>query len=181
MGKEFKKIFKVFFVWQDEAEEKWLNEMASKGWLLERYVFCYYIFYKSQPKEYIYKLDYKRIKYGEDNEYLQLFRDAGWEYVDNFMNWHYFRSEKDKSSLPDIYSDNDSKIHKYKRVLRLLLPITLINIMNLLNMILNSTFKGLKSIWGTRGLIMLVVLLMVYGDIKVISKIRKLEEDKSKL
>ncbi|WP_461207531.1 DUF2812 domain-containing protein [Clostridium sp. DL1XJH146] len=181
MEKEIKKIFKVIFVWQDDKEEEWLNEMARKGWLLEKYTFCVYTFYKSEPKEYIYKLDYKRIKYPKDDEYLKLFRDSGWEYVDNYMNWHYFRSEKGKSLLPDIYSDYNSKIEKYKRVLGLLLPITFFNIFNLFNMTLNESVYELKTRCGIIGLVSLVVLLMIYGDIKVFLKIWKLKKGKINL
>ena len=32
--KEKKTVFKLFFVWDFEKEEHWLNEMAQEGWVL---------------------------------------------------------------------------------------------------------------------------------------------------
>ena len=32
--KEKKTVFKLFFVWDFEKEERWLNEMAQEGWVL---------------------------------------------------------------------------------------------------------------------------------------------------
>jgi hypothetical protein len=33
---EDKTVLKVFFVWQDEDEERWLEEMSRRGWHLAR-------------------------------------------------------------------------------------------------------------------------------------------------
>ena len=33
--KEKKTVFKLFFVWDFEKEERWLNEMAQEGWVLD--------------------------------------------------------------------------------------------------------------------------------------------------
>lgn len=32
--REKKTVFKLFFVWDFEKEERWLNEMAQEGWVL---------------------------------------------------------------------------------------------------------------------------------------------------
>lgn len=32
--REKKTVFKLFFVWDFEKEERWLNEMAQEGWAL---------------------------------------------------------------------------------------------------------------------------------------------------
>lgn len=175
MIKKFKKVVKVFFVWQDDKEEIWLREMAQKGWILESYTFLIYNFYKSETKDYIYKIDYKSIKNSDMDEYLQIFEDAGWEHVTRCLNWHYFRSEADKFLLPDIYSDTNSKIEKYKRVLWLIMPLTIFNISNLLNMI-NSNRS-----WGIRSLLIAAVALLILADIKVILKIKKLKDSSSNL
>lgn len=33
--REKKTVFKLFFVWDFEKEERWLNEMAQEGWVLD--------------------------------------------------------------------------------------------------------------------------------------------------
>lgn len=37
--REKKTVFKLFFVWDFEKEERWLNEMAQEGWVLTIPVF----------------------------------------------------------------------------------------------------------------------------------------------
>jgi len=33
---EIKKVFRWFWVWDFEKEERWLNEMAAQGWALKK-------------------------------------------------------------------------------------------------------------------------------------------------
>lgn len=40
--KEKKTVFKLFFVWDFEKEERWLNEMAQEGWVLDNTGFSFY-------------------------------------------------------------------------------------------------------------------------------------------
>ena len=47
-----KKVFKIFAEWQFEKEEKWLNEMADKGWKLVEVGFGTYTFESCEPSEY---------------------------------------------------------------------------------------------------------------------------------
>ena len=39
-------VYKVFFLWDFEKEEKWLNEMAAKGLMLTDVGFCRYVLKK---------------------------------------------------------------------------------------------------------------------------------------
>lgn len=58
------------------------------------------------------------------SEYLRLCHDAGWERVFEFAGWQYFRTAS--SDAPEIYTDNASRIEKYRRqlVISLFLAIT---------------------------------------------------------
>ena len=51
--KEKKTVFKLFFVWDFEKEERWLNEMAQEGWVLDNTGFSFYTFVRCEPGEYI--------------------------------------------------------------------------------------------------------------------------------
>jgi hypothetical protein len=31
-----KKVYKLFFVWEYDKEEKWLNKMSAEGWQLRK-------------------------------------------------------------------------------------------------------------------------------------------------
>ena len=55
--KEKKTVFKLFFVWDFEKEERWLNEMAQEGWALKKASFCTFVFEKTEPGEYIIRVE----------------------------------------------------------------------------------------------------------------------------
>ena len=108
--------FKYNFIWEDDKEEGWLNDMARQGLHLVRAnVLGLYTFAKGAPAEVSYRLDY-RLGGNRDANYFQLFKDAGWDHVISVNGWEYWRKAGAGS---DIFTDNASKIHKYQRVLKL--------------------------------------------------------------
>jgi hypothetical protein len=89
MQTETRRIFRWFWPWQDEQEEAWLSNLAGqRGLHLASiappgiYTFCV-----GEPRPMIYQLDYQYLKGQDRPTYLQLFRDAGWEYVGQMCNW----------------------------------------------------------------------------------------------
>jgi hypothetical protein len=52
--------------------------------------------------------------------YLQLFKDAGWEHIGEMGGWQYFRTAGSGNAIPEIYTDKDSKAQKYQRVITIL-------------------------------------------------------------
>ena len=118
-----KKVFKLFWAWQDEKENAWLERMGTEGWKLVGYHSGFYTFIQTEPKQYIYTSDYKSNGRKDIEEYIALFEDAGWEHAAEFLNWHYFRTEAEKARIPDIYSDAESKAEKFKGVLSVVLSI----------------------------------------------------------
>ena len=114
-----KKIIKLFFAWQDEKEQAWLEQMAAHGWILDEINFILYTFGKAEPQHMQYCLDYQEMKQSDLQEYLGLFADAGWKYKGRLNNWFYFASKGPETR--EIYTDTHSKVEKYKRVLRTML------------------------------------------------------------
>lgn len=54
------------------------------------------------------------------NEYIQMFRDCGWEYLQNYVGYSYFRkpaSEMDGTE-EEIFCDDASRLDMMKRVFR---------------------------------------------------------------
>jgi hypothetical protein len=119
---------KWFWAWQDDAEEVWLQDMSRQGWhLVKPSPLGVYDFVRGEPKECVYRLDFQRGSRGRD-EYRQLFADAGWEHVGEMAGWQYFRKEVRPGEKAEIFTDNESKIAKYRRLLgymALFLPIWL--------------------------------------------------------
>jgi hypothetical protein len=110
--------FRWFWTWQDEKEESWLGEMSSRGYHLSVVSFPgFYKFNGGQPRSYIYRLDYQPYFKKDRDDYLQIFTDAGWEHIGEMNAWQYFRKEAVPGEQPEIFTDNESKINKYKRLL----------------------------------------------------------------
>jgi hypothetical protein len=111
--------FKVFPAWRDDKEEAWLRGMAQKGFHLTQPLFpCVYTFVRGAPADIAYRLDYvPRVSGDEFEVYLQVFRDADWEYLGQMAGWQYFRKPVRAGEVPEIFTDSESKIRKYRRLL----------------------------------------------------------------
>ncbi|MDF2845533.1 MAG: hypothetical protein K0R00_3959 [Herbinix sp.] len=118
-------IRKTFLPHQYEKEELYLSKMAKEGWVFVKFqagLPTKYEFIQSEPIDYIYQLDYVKEKENTDS-YHQLFADAGWEEVyasDGIYNgkWYYFRRLRNDDKHTAIFTDNESKIHLYTKLLK---------------------------------------------------------------
>jgi hypothetical protein len=106
---------KFFWSWQDEQEEAWLHEMSLRGLHLVKLQGGAYHFEQSEPQHAVYRLDY-RDSSANRQDYEQLFADAGWHYIGSMGGWEYFRKAAAPGSMPEIYTDADSKVQKYRRL-----------------------------------------------------------------
>ena len=118
---EEKSVWRCFFAWNDWKEEEWLGRMAAEGWHLLRVSPFLYRFRKGKPADLVFRLDYRSGFREDREEYLSLFRDAGWEHRGEMGGWQYFSTPRGSGKLPpEIYSDNPSRATKYKRLLLLI-------------------------------------------------------------
>jgi len=117
---------KWFWPWQDEEEEVWLREMSQQGWHLSDVGLPgVYIFESGEPKDFVYRLDYPGSDKMDKGDYLQLFMDTNWEFIEERTGWYYFRQPAQSDQELEIYTDADSKISKYQRLLAYALIILL--------------------------------------------------------
>ena len=103
-------IRKLFFVWDYDKEEQWLNEMAAKGLALVSVGFCKYEFEDCVPGEYrvcLQLLD-KLPKHPEMQKYIEFMEETGAEHVGSFTRWVYFRKKASEGDF-QLYSDYASK------------------------------------------------------------------------
>ena len=110
--------FKIY--WDFDKEEKNLNEMASKGYLLKSYsALGIYRFTESTPQKLNYKLDYKVFKSRRDFEdYKALFEDAGWVHVSGTKTSgnQYFLPKDATNVSAEIFSTRESAALRYKKL-----------------------------------------------------------------
>ncbi|NLM97320.1 MAG: DUF2812 domain-containing protein [Halanaerobiaceae bacterium] len=104
MSSKIKRVLKPTPAWEEEKEEKWLREMSKEGWHLKKCTLGLYTFERAEPADYIYKYDYTGCMNIDKEEYLSIFRDAGWEHVTENAGWHCFRAKADNCRYPDLYT-----------------------------------------------------------------------------
>lgn len=119
--KDIKTEFRFFTIFQWKEEEKYLREQHKNGWEFISFTFIgFYHFKKCEPADVVYQLDYNPESVTNKDEYLQMFRDCGWEYLQNAFGYSYFRkpvAEMDGSE-EEIFCDDDSRLDMMKRVFK---------------------------------------------------------------
>lgn len=114
-------IHKIFWIWQLEKEQAWINEMASHGYSLEHAGRLTFEFDETEPGKYIYKEIFLK-GWGESVENIKYFRfleEMGIKVV-CYINypgtcWVYTRAlREDYPNGIELFSDIDSKINGMK-------------------------------------------------------------------
>ncbi|MDP4178511.1 MAG: DUF2812 domain-containing protein [Bacillota bacterium] len=106
-----------FFIDYDK-EEKWLNEMAKRGYELKNAYNGLYEFHFGKPEDAIIRIDYRNFKSQVDfNDYCALFEDSGWKHeAGSKRSGNQYFKKIDQNGNDDIFSDTASRAGKYKRV-----------------------------------------------------------------
>ena len=164
--RETRKIWKLFFVWEFEKEEAWLNEMAMNGWVLIKIGFCNYTFMRCEPGEYTVRMEMR----GHDEAYLEFMEETGAEYIGRLLQWHYYRKKTELGSF-DLFSDIDSRIAQLNRIGKMLWLICLANLI-----------IGLTNTWNTSAHLgwvnLLCATLLCYALGRIHGKKEALEHDR---
>ena len=81
-----KKALKFFSIFEYEKEQDYLRNMHKSGW---KFVcisgFCVYHFEKCEPEDVIYQLDYNQEGIAHKDQYIKMFEDCGWEYLQDYV------------------------------------------------------------------------------------------------
>lgn len=117
-----KVIHRVFWIWDFEKEEHWLNEMAAKGLCLISAGFCRYEFVETLPGEYGVRMQLLEhfCSHPESERYIAFLEETGAEHVGCCKKWAYFRK---KAALGDfeLLSDRPSRLRQLRRIERMLI------------------------------------------------------------
>lgn len=116
---ETKIKLRFFTIPQWEQEAQWLRSMHKKGWKLQRITLpCWYRFERCTPEDVIYQLDFNPEGIEQKEEYVQMFQDCGWEYIQDMAGYSYFHKPVSEMSDADeeIFCDEDSRLDMMKRV-----------------------------------------------------------------
>ncbi|MFZ2538968.1 MAG: DUF2812 domain-containing protein [Oscillospiraceae bacterium] len=165
-----------------EKEEKWLNEMSAKGMALTDYSWCRYVFEDAPNNEFTYRLELLENfpSHAQSIAYLKFLEENDVKFVASYMRWIYLRKKSADGEF-DIYSDIDSKIKHYKRILTLWYPIMLLEFVIGFNNLSIGTlhFGELNYVNVFLGGLCVAFGIFILGiSIPINKKIKKLKKEK---
>jgi hypothetical protein len=144
--------------------------MARQGLHLQsvRCLRMIFVFQRGEPADVTYRIDFQLSR--TDPSYIQLFNDAGWEHVDQMLGWQYWRAPTAEGRGPEIFTDVESQIKKYQRLL-VLFALSWLPMLFLLPG--NKTYKN-----ETTAVILLlgVAAITLYAVVRLLLRIRKLRQ-----
>lgn len=115
-----KKEMKWFTIMEHEKEQEYLREMHRHGWkfLLVTGLGVYH-FEECEPEDVVYQLDYNQEGLAHKQEYIQMFEDCGWEYLQEFFGYSYFRKPAAQMKGDEgIFCDDSSRLEMMQRVFK---------------------------------------------------------------
>lgn len=173
------KRWKVFWAWQDQKEATWLRDMSKEGLHLAHVAPFLYTFQKGEKQNYQYEIDYTINTKKDISHYLEVFTDAGWELAAKMSGYYYFRIATENGSEMGIFSDNTSKIKKYRTTLLVLAAVSF----PLWFFLITGRYEELISHSGIVGIIykaasIVIIPLAVLYSITFIKLIKKINDQK---
>lgn len=165
--KDTKTEIRYFTIAQYEKEQRYLQEKHREGWKLSEVTFPgIYHFEKCEPEEMIYQLDYNKEGLEHKEEYIQRFRDCGWEYFTSFAGYSYFRGPAaNLKNSQSIFCDDASRLEMMKRIFRgRMLPLMIIFCCLIVPQLFSQFTMGGP---GSPLFIIFVVLFILYAVIFV--------------
>ncbi len=173
-----KKVFKIFAEWQFEEEEKWLNEMADKGWKLVEVGFGTFTFEPCEPGEYTIRTQILEQSYKDkkSRDYISFIEETGAEFAGGFWVAVYFRKKRSEGEF-ELFSDNTSRIKHMNTIMTMLIAVAAANLISgVMNLALGG-LTGLAMNWIMGLICMFFVIMLGGGAYKLYKKKKKLMAD----
>lgn len=179
-----KVVYKWFWAWDFEKEEKWLNDMCKKGLKLSEVGLCRYAFEECEAGEYQYKLEMleNAVTTKKSKEYISFLKDTKIEYVGSVFRWAYLRKKTSQGQF-ELFSNIDSQITHLNRILSLFLAFlgmeVAIGSRDIVNF-LETIKKRNASIDMSISSLVFVVIYMLFGIgiYKILRKRKKLKNER---
>ena len=162
---QVKKQFKWFTIFEYEKEQDYLREMHKSGWKFIKVTgLGMYHFEKCIPQDVVYQLDYNKDGLAHKDEYLKMFDDCGWEYIQDFFGYSYFRKAVGEDSVAEeIFCDEESRFQMMQRVLKgRMLPLLVIFLAVLLPQFIINLFSYHNYFVATFIGVILVMYISIF-------------------
>ena len=118
-----------------------------------------YHFEKCEPQDVIYQLDYNKEGLEHKEEYVKMFEDCGWEYLQDFVGYSYFRKPASETSgAEEIFCDDSSRLQMMDRVFKgRVLPLVILFSCVLIPCLIREVYVGEYA-----NIVLLAAVIIVY-------------------
>lgn len=172
------KIFKLWWAWDYEQIEDWLERMEAGGLRLveTRFDGIYFCFEKCIPTKSRYCIDYQNKL---TPEYMAIINDDGWKLYQIGFGWYILRKEY-QEERPDLYTDFEGLISRNKSLLTVIIVLLCTEFIAIGGMIWdtykfpNSTKLAVTCIFGS-----LIIAFFVFCITNLAMQISKFGNTKS--
>ena len=170
--------------YEPEREEAWLEDVSSYGYHLVKpgSYWRRFLFEECAPGEYIHRVVMLKNKpeSSESKQYIEFVEETGAEYVGSRRNLAYF---KKPAAMGDfvLFSDIDSQVDHLNRSIRMNRHVlALFSILFFICIIPTVFFLSDRFImWQCSFFLLLVTVFLLYGNIKLSSRKRKMEVERT--
>lgn len=170
--KEIKTAWHWWWGWNTEKVENWLEEMEKKGWNLVKVDFAQikFSFKKGKSRKMRFCFDFPN--YVDDN-YFEIFKEDGWELMDNKMGPWFIWRKPYENKRPSIYTDTKSLIEKNNRQIRTVIFGVFVTLF-IISILLIGNFDGTKLI---TTLLILSIVFYIYIIAQLYQNNKKLKQN----
>ena len=169
-------IYRLFF--DKDKEAKWLNEMSDKGWEMKSFFAGVFTFDECEKGKYKYQIDLCDKGLAVSKDYREFMEDAGIEIVQTWGFWVILRKLAKDGDF-QLYSDIDSQIEHYKKVLLIFKCISALYMLIMIYEIYAAATLNSPAAWGAAFCVMAFAVLMINVVVRTKNCIYELNERKS--
>ena len=165
-----KREIKFFTIYEYEKEGEYLRQQHRAGWKFVKVTgLCVYHFEECQPEDVVYQLDYNQEAASDREGYVQMFADCGWEYLQDYMGYSYFRKPAAQMrGDEEIFCDDSSRLAMLERVNKgRLTPLLVLFTAVLLPQFLTNLTAGRYGVAAMLGgMLLLYIGIFAYGTVR---------------
>lgn len=162
--------FHYFMLPDYEKEEEYLRDMHRSGWKFTHVTLPgIYHFEQCEPEDIVYRIDFNPQTADKKRDYIHMFEDYGWEYMQDLNEFSYFRKSA-KEADTEIFSDNASKVDMMRRIFsRRMIPILSIFLCCLLPNVINLFRFGVTDSHPAEYILFGLILALFGAYIAIIT------------
>lgn len=168
MGKDKKRVSNLGYAFDEKRALEKFRKLSKEGWILKKANILSYELVKGEKKEQIYSMDYRNFSKNKEvlDEYIEIFRAGGWEYICSNQNmFHFFKA--DVGTKP-IYTNKKEDAEKYRDTYKSTKIIAVLSLICLLLSVIyiikrNSISIVLLLILGISAGILVASAMMIFA------------------